>query len=125
MATKPQNFEALRKTHSEYSYKEATLNPTNPRDRAVDWEADIIQEFRNNFKTDHITLVRDTPDGATLYYARPIRIQSESCLTCHGIVGDAPKSMVDLYGIANGFGWKMKEVVGSQVVSVPMQCLLY
>ena len=31
-------FNNLRKTFPEYSYKEATLNPTNPRDRAVDWE---------------------------------------------------------------------------------------
>ena len=28
--------------------------------------------------------------------------------------------MVDLYGEANGFGWKLDEVVGSQIVSVPM-----
>ena len=115
-----QNFEALRETHSEYRYKEATLNPTNPRDRATDWETDIIQEFRNNNEANHITLVRDTPLGAMLYYARPIRIKNEGCLTCHGMVGDAPKTMVDLYGPANGFGWKMDEVVGSQIVSVPL-----
>ncbi len=28
-----------------YSYKEASLNPTNPADRATDWEADIIGAF--------------------------------------------------------------------------------
>ena len=28
--------------------------------------------------------------------------------------------MVALYGSANGFGWKMDEVVGAQIVSVPM-----
>ena len=28
--------------------------------------------------------------------------------------------MIDLYGTANGFGWKMNEVIGAQVVSVPM-----
>jgi protein-histidine pros-kinase len=28
--------------------------------------------------------------------------------------------MVDLYGSANGFGWKMEEVIGAQIVSVPM-----
>ena len=29
-----------------YAYKEAALNPTNPADRATDWEADIIRIFR-------------------------------------------------------------------------------
>src|SRR5262249_62265107 len=37
----------LRKKYPDYFYKEATLNPTNPRNRAADWEADIVQEFRN------------------------------------------------------------------------------
>ena len=31
-----------------YTYKEASLNPTNPADRATDWEADIIGEFTRN-----------------------------------------------------------------------------
>ena len=43
-----QNFNALHEKNPEYMYKEATLNPTNPRDRAVDWESDIIQQFRND-----------------------------------------------------------------------------
>ena len=28
------------------AYKEATLNPTNPRNRAADWEADVVNVFR-------------------------------------------------------------------------------
>ena len=27
--------------------------------------------------------------------------------------------MVKIYGTANGFGWKLNEVVGAQIVSVP------
>lgn len=114
------NFESLRTTLSEYSYKEATLNPTNPRDRAADWESDIIQQFRNNAGMENITLVRSTPLGEMLYYARPIEVKNEGCLTCHGMVSDAPQTMIDLYGPANGFGWKMNEVVGSQIISVPL-----
>ena len=38
----------LRKKYSDYNYKEAVLNPTNPRDRAVDWEADIVNAFRGD-----------------------------------------------------------------------------
>lgn len=115
-----QNFNALREIHPEYRYKEATLNPTNPRDRAADWEADIINEFRSNQGVKNITVMRDTPLGKTLYYARPIRITNKACLTCHGVIEDAPETMIKLYGPANGFGWKMDEVVGSQIVSVPL-----
>jgi len=115
-----QNFNALRENHPEYRYKEATLNPTNPRDRAADWEADIISEFRNNSELKNMTVIRDTPMGKTLYFARPIRIKNKGCLTCHGVIEDAPETMLKLYGPANGFGWKMNEVVGSQIVSVPL-----
>ena len=37
----------VRKKYPDYSYKEATLNPTNPRNRAVEWESDVVNAFRN------------------------------------------------------------------------------
>lgn len=115
-----QAFTKLRKTHQEYTYKEATLNPTNPRDRAADWEADIVQEFRNHSDRTEVIGVRDTPTGNALYLARPIRIKDEACLICHSTVEVAPKTMLARYGEANGFGWKLNEVIGAQIVSVPM-----
>jgi len=115
-----QNFNALRKNNAEYTYKEATLNPTNPRDRATDWETDIINEFRNNESTLEVVGERMTPTGASLYLARPIRIKDKACLSCHSTVDAAPKTMIKLYGTANGFGWKHNEVVGSQIISVPL-----
>ena len=114
-----QAFEKLRELHDEYSYKEATLNPTNPRDRASDWEADIVQHFRNHADAKEVVGVRDTPTGSSLYLARPIRINNEGCLVCHSTPDVAPPTMVALYGDSNGFGWKLDEVVGAQVVSVP------
>jgi methyl-accepting chemotaxis protein len=32
----------------------------------------------------------------------------------------APASMVKIYGPNNGFGWKLNETIGAQIVSVPM-----
>ena len=69
-----QNFLQLRARHPEYMYKEATLNPTNPRDRAADWEADIIQRFRNDAALAEAVGERETPMGRSLYLARPIQI---------------------------------------------------
>ena len=110
----------LRKKFADYSYKEATLNPTNPRDRVTDWEGDIVNQLRQNPERQEIIGERETLTGRALYLARPIQIKSEACLTCHSTVDAAPKTMIDLYGPANGFGWKLNEVVGAQIVSVPM-----
>jgi protein-histidine pros-kinase len=113
-------FDDLRKKHPDYGYKEATLNPTNPRDRASDWEADVVQTFRQSPTTAELVGDRDTPTGPALYLARPIQITDPACLACHNTAETAPKTMLDVYGGANGFGWKMNEVIGAQIVSVPM-----
>jgi len=114
-----EQFNELRKKHPDYTYKEATLNPTNPRNRAADWEADVVHIFRNTSTTE-VVGERDTPSGRALYLSRPIQVKSKACLDCHSTVDAAPKTMLDLYGNANGFGWKMDEVIGAQIVSVPM-----
>jgi len=113
-----QNFLKVRAERPEYSYKEATLNPTNPRDRATDWEADIIQKFRNDPNTKQLQGERATPMGPSLYLARPIRAEAK-CLICHSVPAAAPRTLIARYGSDNGFGWQADEVVGAQIVSVP------
>lgn len=114
------NVYKLREKYPEYTYKEATLNPTNPASRATEWETTIIDYFRNNPQQQELIGDHITATGPMLYMARPIRITNESCLVCHGKVEAAPATMLSRYGRANGFGWKMQEVVGSQIVGVPM-----
>jgi protein-histidine pros-kinase len=112
-------FDVVRKAFPEYAYKEAVLNPTNPRNRANDWEADIVNQFRNASDRPEMVGERDTPNGKSFYIARPMQIKTEACLYCHSTVDAAPKTLVDKYGPANGFGWKLNEVIGAQIVSVP------
>lgn len=119
-----ETFNALREQHPEYSYKEAVLNPTSPRDKALEWEADVISQFQNDPQLKDFRGARDTPTGKALYLARPIRIADPGCLRCHSTPEVAPASMVKLYGQTNGFGWKQGETVGAQIVSVPMTVAL-
>jgi len=114
-----ETLQRLRSKFPDFSYKEATLNPTNPRDRATDWEADIVQKLKDEPGTQELVGERSTATGKSLYIARPIRISDAACLACHSTAAAAPKSMLALYGPNNGFGWRMNEVVGAQVVSVP------
>jgi len=113
-------FNALRQTNPEYTYKEATLNPTNPRNRTVDWEADVVQAFRNDETRKEIIGERETPQGRALFLSHPIRIKDAKCLTCHTSPDAAPASQVRAYGPSNGYGWKLNETIGAQIVSVPM-----
>jgi methyl-accepting chemotaxis protein len=114
----------VQKDFPDYSYKEAALNPTNPADRASTWEADIINEFKRDSKLTEFVGTRETPSGEFLTFARPFRITDRACLACHSTPAAAPATMVDLYGKDNGFGWVLNDVIGAQIVSVPMSVAL-
>lgn len=113
------NFDVIHAKFPDYMYREAALNPTNLQDRASDWEADIINNFRAHPDKKEIAVERMTATGPALELARPL-VNKPACMECHDTAADAPKSMVALYGSENGFGWKPGEIIGAQIVSVPM-----
>jgi HAMP domain-containing protein len=115
-----ENMKRLRKTYPDYSYKEAALNPTNPEHKAASWEEDIVQYFRNYESVKEYMGIRSTPTGQYLFLSRPFKITKEGCLTCHSTPDAAPAAMVKKYGVHNGFGWKLNEIIGAQIVNVPM-----
>ena len=106
--------------YSDYTYRAATLNPTNSRDKASEWETEVIDDLRANPDAEDVVGVRPTTHGDSLFLARPIKITDNACLTCHGDPAKAPKALLTKYGPANGFGWKLNEIVGAQIVSVPL-----
>ena len=113
------NFDVIHSKFPDFAYREAALNPTNPQDRAEDWEADIINDFRSHPGKQEISFVRTTPVGRMLELARPL-VNKAACMECHNTALTAPASMIALYGSQNGFGWKPGEIIGAQIVSVPM-----
>lgn len=119
-------FDNLRKQpqYSEFFYKEATINPTNLRDKADSFEAQLVEEFRNNPNLKQKTGFRQFSGGDIFYVSRPLAVTEQSCLQCHSTPAAAPKSQITVYGDENGFGWKLNEIVGAQVVSVPASNVL-
>jgi methyl-accepting chemotaxis protein len=114
------NLKQLQDTFPGFAYREAALNPTNLVDRAYDWEADIIHAFRDDPARPEIVTERDTATGPLLHLARPITVRTQACLTCHSSPAAAPAALTRTYGTTNGFGWKLNETVGAQILSIPM-----
>jgi HAMP domain-containing protein len=114
-------FDGLRERpeYRDFFYKEATLNPTNLRDKADAFEADIVEAFRADKNLKEKTGFRSLPSGDIFYIARPLAVGKESCLRCHSTPSAAPKSQLATYGDRNGFGWQLNEIVGAKIVSVP------
>ncbi|MBE9216840.1 DUF3365 domain-containing protein [Plectonema cf. radiosum LEGE 06105] len=113
-------FENLRKKgeYKDFFYKEATLNPTNLRDKADAFETKIVESFKSQ-KQSELSGFRSLPGGDIFYIARPLAVTEQSCLQCHSTVDVAPPSMIQRYGTAHGFGWKLNEIIGAQIISVP------
>lgn len=119
-------FQILRKedTYKNYLYKEATLNPTNLRDKADSFEASLVKQFRENRSLPNLSGFRDLPGGRVFFIAKPLAVTKESCLRCHSTPDLAPKSQIATYGSENGFGWQLNEVVAAQMISVPAEEVL-
>lgn len=105
----------------DFSYKEATPNPTNPTDVADSFETDIFNQLRQFVQAEPRGLSGyRLLDGKKLFYmAQPLVMNDVSCLECHGRVEDAPQYLLDMYGDRNGFNWQLNDVVAAQMVYVP------
>jgi HAMP domain-containing protein len=116
-------FTIMRKNPAwkDYFYKEATLNPSNLRDKADQFETNIINQFRQNSNLKKLTGFQSTINGKLFYIAQPNTITNPSCLQCHDTPEIAPKSVIERYGSVNGFGWKLNETVGASILYVPDQ----
>ena len=119
-----QAFMRLQKHNPDYSYKEATLNPTNPLDQADEFEAAIVERMRSDPALKEVSGFRTLPDGRAYYVAKPIKIAAESCLSCHSTPEAAPKSMLAVYTSGGGFGWQLNEIIGTQIIYVPAEEVL-
>lgn len=114
-------FENLRK-NQEYKnlfYKDATLNPTNLRDKADDFETKLVERFRQEPNLKTVSGFRNFFGEELFYSARPFSVTNPKCLRCHSTPEAAPKSHLASYGSENGFGWQLNEVLGTQVIYIP------
>src|SRR5574343_16590 len=109
-----ETFARLQKKYPDFSYREATLNPTNPRDRANPREYALIMQLRET-AGDLTSGEYETPNGRAMYIARPIKITNVACLACHSTPEAAPASLLARYGSNNGFGWQHNEIGGAQL----------
>ncbi|MGI4765166.1 MAG: c-type heme family protein [Janthinobacterium lividum] len=109
----------LRQRFPDFYYREASLNPTAIEDRATDWEVGLLRAFQTDPELKELSGETGRAEAQRFYIARPLKMPSADCLQCHSTPDVAPASMVAHYG-NNGFGWKMGDVIGIQLVEVPV-----
>lgn len=105
--------------YEHFRYKEAAPNPTNPRDLADDFEAQLVSTFRSNPEIHELSGWTMHNEEMVFYIARPMAIGAESCLSCHSDPQLAPTSLINTYGSTGGFGWQLGEIIAAQTMYLP------
>ncbi len=114
-------FENFRQSeeYKNFFYKDAAPNPTNLRDKADEFETQLVEEFRRFPQKNEDSGFRNLPEGKVFYIARPFQVTREQCLQCHSTPAAAPKSLVATYGSEHGFNWKLNDIVAAQIIYIP------
>lgn len=112
-------FEIFNKSFPGYIFKQATIDPLNPYNKADKAELDLIDEFRRNpsLKSMEGQMVKDGQE--VFYFSHPVKVDKKGCLTCHGDPADAPKDQIEIYGDEDGYNWKMKDTVAAFMIYIP------
>lgn len=101
-----------------YVYKQATIDPLWPDNKADAEELKIIQYFASNpgaTQKDGIV----TRDGEDYFFAAiPVRVDKEFCLNCHGDATKAPRDQREIYGTEHGYNWKLDDTVGASMIYI-------
>ena len=106
--------------YKQFQYREASPNPTNPKNKADGFEVSLIEKFKADAALKEDSGLIDRNGQRTFYIARPMPVTDAKCLDCHTTPETAPKRQVEMYGREGGYGWKMHEIIATQVVYVPV-----
>ncbi len=109
-----------REEYKDFTYREASQNPTNKENKADEFESALIEAFRKNSELKEKSDVIERGGKRTYFVAKPMVIADKKCLDCHTTPETAPHEQVALYGREGGYGWKLGEVIATQVVYVPV-----
>ncbi len=109
----------VREQFPNYRLRFPSENPRNPINAAAPEEVEILNHFRANPGLDRWN-GRLTIDGVDYFAAADVMRVDESCLRCHGDPADAPDALVQRYGETGGFHYKVGDLVGMDLVAIPM-----
>lgn len=101
-----------------YQFKQATIDPLWPDNKADAEELKIIQFFSSNPAAKQKEGVVKRNGEQFFFSALPVRVDKEFCLDCHGDPAKAPKDQQDIYGVEHGYNWKLDQTVGASMVYV-------
>lgn len=106
--------------NADYHYRRVAENARNRQFEANAEERELIRYFRTHEGERFWEGYRKIKGREYFVKARPV-VFKKSCLTCHGVPGDAPRVLLERYGAERGFGHVAGTIGGLVVVGIPVQ----
>jgi HAMP domain-containing protein len=112
-------WEIFEKKFPGYTFKQATLDPLYPPNKADANEIAFIKSFDGDKEKKNSEGTIERNGKQYYYFAKPISVGSK-CLRCHGDPEEAPKDQIEIYGTETGYDWHAGQIVSTSVVYVPL-----
>ncbi len=109
----------LRDRFPDFAYKRAAGNAMNPVNQADEFEQEMLDWFNSHAERREWHGV--IQKGGRSFYTRLRAILAEKeCLACHGRPADAPKELKEIYGVSEGYGYRVGDVVAADTIYIPV-----
>lgn len=115
---KRMEYDIFSETQKGYQFKQATIDPLWPDNKADADELKIIEYFANNPGAKEKEGVVVKGGEQFFYSAKPVKVDKEFCLKCHSDPAIAPEEQREIYGIEHGYNWKMDETVSASMIYI-------
>ncbi len=112
-------WEIFEKRFAGYKFKQATIDPLYPPNKADDDERKLIDSFSKDRDIKNVEGIMEKNGKRYYYFARPVAVEG-GCLRCHGEPDEAPKDQVEIYGTEHGYDWSKGDIVSTTIVYVPL-----
>jgi len=120
LATTARIGKQFAKLNPNYYVKIASDNPINPINAPEPFEQAVLQKYREGNIRENLIETGSIRGKHYLFAIAPTESKPK-CLKCHGNPAKAPLEVVSQYGTNSGYNYKLNDVVGINLVGVPIK----
>lgn len=105
----------------QFTYRQVSLDPIDPRNRATDSEVAMIRRFLENPDLRDVSGVQTKPEPEHFYMARPLYAQGDGCAACHEQMAPASGDAFAPHHSPQHLQWKSGDLVAAEIVEIPLR----
>lgn len=103
-----------------FTYRRVGVGARNPDYEARPLERELIRRFEADPKLVHVEEFVELDGARHFVTAQPQRFEA-ACLHCHGDPDKAPRELIERYGDKRGFGRRVGQLAGIDMVSLKVE----